>query len=139
MRIALAAAVLALGQVGSRGQGEPSEVLYLFLAPRCAESREAARRAGEFLRERGGQARLRVVLLVRDFEKLGQLEVGDPLEAVFRELGPLELPLYDEEGLALAEAWQVRGLPAFVWVSGGKAHRVSGARVKLSEALRCGR
>lgn len=136
MRSALAALALAVG-VGGGGE-EGSEVLYLFLSPSGAESGEAARRAVEFLRERGGQARLRVVLLVRDFEKLGRVGIGDPLEAVFRELGPLEISLYDEEGLALAEAWGVRAVPAFVWVAGGKAHRVYGARVGLSEALRCG-
>jgi hypothetical protein len=139
MRGALAAAALALGAGGFRGGEEGAEVLYLFLAPSGAESGEAARRAGEFLRERGGRARLRVVLLVQDFEKLGRVGIGDPLEGVFRELGPLEISLYDEEGLALAEAWEVRAVPAFVWVAGGKAHRVYGARVKLSEALRCGR
>ena len=49
--------------------------------------------------------------------------LGDP--------GTLRIPLYDEEGLALAEQWKLRSVPAFVMVARGRAHRALGSEADL--------
>jgi len=146
------AAVLAVGACLSMGgwvqalespQGEEKEkpaVLYFFFTPECRDAPEAARRAKAFLWKNSGKIRLRPVLLIRDFKRLARTEEGDPFQLAMKELGelgPLDIPLYDEEGLKLAGHWKVDVVPAFVLVARGRAHRVLGGRVDLEEVFRC--
>ncbi len=120
-------------------QGGPA-TLYYFIAPAAAGSLEGAKRALAFLKRHPGQVKLRLVMLLDDFSVLRKVEESSPLYKTLKELqslGTLDLPLYDEEGLDLAERWEVRSAPAFVLVAHGHAHRTLGPIVDLEELLQC--
>jgi hypothetical protein len=51
--------------------------------------------------------------------------------------GTLDIPLYDEEGLALAEHWEIRSVPAYVLVTRGRAHRMLGGSADLEALWEC--
>ena len=148
MRICFAGiTLLLLGQAAPRRSpelGEPDRkvgsILYFFFTPDAAGAVEAARHAVEFVRSSHGRIKLRPVLLISKFRGLGKLEERSPFYQSLKELQafePLCIPLYDEEGLGLAEKWELRGAPSFVLVSAGRAHRIVGSRAKLEELLEC--
>ncbi len=121
--------------------GHPAErVLYLFLSGEGAGEAEAARRATELVRGLRGSIRLRPVLLMSDFATLRK---SDETSALFQTvkalgaLGQLDVPVYDEEGLAVAERWGVNRVPTFVLASPSQIHMVTGARVDLGSLLEC--
>lgn len=119
---------------------EKSAVLHFFFTPECGDAPVAARRAKAFVLENRGKVRLRPVLLIRDFGRLARTEAGGAFQVAMKELGelgPLDIPPYDEEGLRLAEHWKVNSVPAFVLVARGRAHRVLGGRSDLGEVFRC--
>lgn len=145
----IAGAALAAGSVallafspppGAAKSAEAAPILYLFLSPDAEGAAAAARSAAQFMRKKRGEVRLRPVLLVDDFAALGRVGEEAPLYQATKELrslGPLEIPLYDEEGLALSERWKIRSVPAFVLVRDGKAHVASGSRVDLETLMEC--
>ena len=131
------------GDQGPRRQGEEA-VLYLFITPGSGGAAEAARRAAEFVRKHSKEIRLRPVLLVSDFSLVARADPEGPLYKAVRELGragPVDVPLYDEEGLRLAERWKIQEVPAFVLVrpGGGQAHRVTGDGADLEGIFSCSR
>ena len=120
--------------------GQDLPILYYFFSPSAAGSHEGAKRAVSFMREHKGRVRLRLVMLLDDFGVIRKLEESSPLYKTLKELqsqGTLDIPLYDEEGLGLAERWGIRSVPAFVVVSHGHAHRAIGPVVNLEELLEC--
>ena len=120
--------------------GGSNATLYFFFTPSALEAPAAARRAVSFVREHKGRVRLRLVLLLKDFNYLAKLRKKDRLYQAVKELqglGKLDIPLYDEEGFKLAERWKIRSVPAFVLVHSGRAHVSSGASVKLEDLLGC--
>lgn len=126
-------------QAAPRGsEGGPR--LYYFFSPRTASSVDGAVRAVRFIREHKGEIRFRPVMLLEEFSVIRKLEESSPLARTIKELqklGPLDLPLYDEQGLGLAESWEVRSVPSFVLVAGGRAHRALGPTANLEELLQC--
>jgi len=119
---------------------EDVPVLYFFFTPAAAAGAEAARRAADFAKANGNRIRLRPVVLMDRFSGLGKLEASSPFTRTLRELqsqGPLDLPLYDPEGLRLAEAWGIHSVPAFVLVSRGRAHVALGSAASLAGMLEC--
>ena len=118
---------------GAPNRGE-LPVLYLFFSPETPGGPQAARRASEWVKSSGKRLRLRPVVLIDRFRGLGKLEVSSPFYRTLKELqsqGPLDLPVYDPEGLALAEFWELRSLPAFVLVRQGRAHVALGSAARL--------
>jgi hypothetical protein len=118
----------------------PESALYFFFTPDGPGGASAARHASQFVKESKGRVRLRPVVLVSEFKGIGKLQESSPFYQTLRELqslGKLDIPLYDEEGLALAETWEIRSVPAFVLVSRGRAHRALGPRANLEELLEC--
>lgn len=121
-----------------RGADQPT--LYYFFSPSTAASLEGAKRAVAFQKGQKGRVKLRLVMLLEDFSVIRKLEEASPLYKTLKELqsqGTLDIPLYDEEGLRLAELWGIRAVPAFVLVSHGRAHRALGPVVNLEELLEC--
>src|SRR5579862_5540473 len=102
--------------------------LHVFFAPDSPGQAELARTVADYVLDKKGTVRLRGVLLVPEFAALGRVREGSPFTRTLRELSrvsagaPLDLAIYDEEGLALARAWKIERLPALVLVEGGKAH-----------------
>ena len=148
MRLCIAGmTLLLLGQSApprSPGPGDADRkagsILYFFFTPDAAGAIDAARHAVEFVRSSRGRVRLRPVLLVSQFRGLGMLQESSPFYRSLKELQALEalnVPLYDEEGLELAERWELRSTPSFVVVTAGRAHRVAGSRAKLEDLLEC--
>jgi hypothetical protein len=135
--------LVAAGPAPSAGDGPA--VLYFFVTPECEKGSEAARAAKEFARKHGRDATIRPVLLAQDFRLLRTLTDRSPLTRTLRELekgekpGSLNIPLFDEEGLHLAERWEVRAVPAFVLVRAGHAHRTSGSSGNLDQLWECSR
>lgn len=128
------------GSAHSKAGPSAERVLYLFLGGEGAGEAEAARRAADFVRGSGGRIRLRPVLLLRDFESLRKADERSALFQSVKELnaaGALDIPVYDEEGLALAERWGVKQAPAFVLACQAKLHMVVGARADLGSLLEC--
>jgi hypothetical protein len=114
--------------------------LYYFFSPATAGSLDGAKRAVTFMKEQKGRVKLRLVMLLDDFSIIRKLEESSPLYKTLKELqsqGTLDIPLYDEEGLGLAERWGIRSVPAFVLVSHGRAHRAIGPVVNLQELFEC--
>jgi hypothetical protein len=115
------------------------------VTPECERGSEAARAAKEFVRKHGRDVTLRPVLLTQDFRLLRTLTDRSPLTRTLRELekgekpGSLNIPLFDEEGLGLAERWEVRNVPAFVLVRAGHAHRTAGSSGNLEQLWECSR
>ena len=123
-----------------RKNDERPPTLYYFFSPAAAGSVDGAKRVVEFVKARQGRVRFRPVMLLEDFSVIRKVEESSPLYKALKELqalGPLDLPLYDEEGLELAERWEVKCTPAFVLVAGGRAHRAQGSVVKVEELLEC--
>jgi hypothetical protein len=125
-------------------RGEPPRILYFFFSPAAAGSVEGAKRAVAFIKAEikaeKSRVRLRPVLLLDDFSVIRNALESCPLTKALKELqtlGPLDIPLYDEEGLELALRWEIRSVPAFVLVAQGRAHRVLGPVTKLEELLEC--
>jgi hypothetical protein len=120
--------------------GEKVRVLYFFFSPESRAGAEAAKKATDFVKAKPGEVRLRPVILVERFQGIGKLDEKSPLYRTLKELqsqGPLDIPLYDEEGLRLAEIWEIRSLPAFVLVSRGRAHRALDPRASLDDLWEC--
>lgn len=116
--------------------------IYYFFGPDSPGQAECSRRVTEYVLERKGAVRLRSVLLVRDFAALGRIKEESPFTQSLKELGrvsagPLDLTIYDEEGLALARAWKIERLPALVLVAGGRAHVATGSRAKPQDLEVC--
>jgi hypothetical protein len=142
----LAIGALALGtpapgsQVQPRNDGE--RTLYYFFGPDSPGQAELARRATDYVLEKKGAVRLRSVLLVGDFAALGRIKEESPFTKSLKELGrvsggPLDLAIYDEEGLALARSWKIERLPAIVLVTGGRAHVAIGSRAMPQDLEEC--
>ena len=115
-------------------------VLFYFFTPSANGSLEGAKRTVEFMKLHPGRLKLRLVMLLDDFSVIRKLEEASPLYKTLKELqsqGTLDIPLYDEEGLTLAERWGIRSVPAFVLVAHGRAHRALGPTAKLEEMLEC--
>jgi hypothetical protein len=120
--------------------GEDRRTLYFFFSPAAAGSVEGAKRATAFIKAQKNRVKLRPVMLLDDFSVIRKVEEASPLYKALKELqtlGPLDLPLYDEEGLSLALRWDIRSVPAFVLVAHGRAHRLLGPLGKLEELLEC--
>ena len=114
--------------------------LYYFFSPSTSASFEGAKRAVAFQKAQKERVKLRLVMLLDDFSVIRKLEEASPLYKTLKELqsqGTLDIPLYDEEGLRLAELWGIRAVPAFVLVSHGRAHRALGPVVHLEEMFEC--
>lgn len=148
MRVMAAGIVsLALGFPGllPLPQGAPKpkaegRTLYFFFTPESRGAAEGARKAVEFVKARPNQVRLKPVLLLSKFEGVGKLDDKSPLYLSLKELqalGGLDIPMYDEDGLRLAEAWEIRSVPSFVLVEGGRAHRAVGPRANLNDLGDC--
>lgn len=121
-------------------RGQDRRILYFFFSPEARGAAEAAKKATDFARARPGEVRLRPVLLVEKFQGIGKLDEKSPLYRTLKELqslGRLDIPLYDEEGLRLAETWEIRSVPSFVLVSRGRAHRAIGPRASLDDLWGC--
>jgi hypothetical protein len=137
---ALGLSLLGLLVVGPTPEGREPSTLYFFFTPDAPGAPEAARRVVAFVKERKGKVRLRPVLLVSDFAALGKVEEKTPVHCAIKELGALgtlDIPLYDEEGLTLAERWRIRSVPAFVLVGSRRAHLVTGGVVDLASLMEC--
>jgi hypothetical protein len=123
---------------------EPGEcTLYFFFAPDSPGQAELAREVVDDVVARKGKIRLRTVLLVPDFGALGRLRDGCPFARTLGELArlspgrPLDLGIFDEEGLALARRWSLARLPALVLVEGGTAHVATGSGTRLQPLEDC--
>jgi hypothetical protein len=115
-------------------------VLHFFFTPEARGGAAAARQALDFVKTSKNRIRLRPVVLIDRFGGLGKLDASSPFYRTLRELqseGPLDLPLYDPEGLRLAEAWGIRSVPAFVLVFRGRAHATLGSGASLPRMLEC--
>ena len=83
------------------------------------------------------------LFVAHDWKLLQTVTEKSPLTRTLKELeaggkpGLLDIPLYDEEGLRLAERWQLRSVPAFVVVRGGRAHHAAGACSDLEALWEC--
>jgi hypothetical protein len=133
-----------LGNPESEAKGDdPEGVLYFFTTPEAEGGPEGAKRLVAFANKHPGKVKLRPVLLAHDWSLLQTVTEKSPLTRTLKELeaggkpGTLDIPLFDEEGLLLAERWQLRSVPAFVLVRGGRAHRTSGAGSDLEELWEC--
>ena len=134
--MAMAAGAPASGQ----GRSEETKTLYLFLSSDSRGAPDAARRAVGLVKESKGAIRLRPVILLHDFTVLKQADERSPFFRAVKEmnrLGTLSIPLYDLEGLALAERWKIKVVPTFVLVGSGRAHIVSGAGADLKALVEC--
>ncbi len=141
----VASALLLVAGAPARESGPEAATLYFFTTPEAEGGPEGARRAMDFVLRHAGELRLRPVLLAKDFRTLRSLTEASPLTKTLRELGKgskpgmLDLPLYDEEGLRLAELWELGTVPSFVLVRGNRAHRISGAAANLELLWECAR
>jgi len=118
-------------------------LLYFFTTPEAEGGPEGAKRAIAFSKRHPGQVKLRPVLLAHDWKGLQTVTEKCPLTRTLKELeaggkpGALDIPLFDEEGLHLAQRWQVRAVPAFVLVRAGRAHSAAGASSDLEDLWEC--
>ncbi len=118
----------------------PEAILYFFTTPAAPGSPAAAARAAQFVKKHAGRVLLRPVLLLEDFSVIRRVTDEGLLTQTLSALGDpgsLRIPLYDEEGLALAEQWKLRSVPAFVLVARGRAHRALGSEVNLEVLWDC--
>lgn len=128
---------------GGRAATQPSRLLYFFTTPEAEGGPEGAKRVIAFLTRHAGQVKLRPVLLVHDWSVLKSLSEKSGLYRTLKELeaggkpGALDIPLYDEEGLYLAERWEIRSVPSYVLVTGGRAHRTQGGSADLEALWEC--
>lgn len=125
------------------GESGERAVLFFFNTPESDAGPRAARVAKAFIGRHDKEVRLRPVLLAQDFRTLRTLTDRSPLYQTIKELeagskpGSLDIPLYDEEGLRLAEHWGIRSVPAFVLVRAGRAHCTAGAAANLEMLWEC--
>ena len=124
-------------------EGGERAVLFIFITPESDAGPRASRAAKAFIGRHDKEIRLRAVLLAQDFRTLRTLTDRSPLYQTIKELeagskpGSLDIPLYDEEGLRLAERWGIRSVPAFVLVRAGYAHSTAGAASDLEKLWEC--
>ena len=151
MKLILAAVLALVGTPGAQADGPKPKAsldgtLFFFFSGTDPLSSAAAKSLGGLaaaLKE--GGVRMRPVLLVEDWKAWKKPTEDSPLFKTVRELGGgrngpgVNIPVYDLEGLALARAWKLNRLPAFVLVAHGKAHVVYGTRIDLAELSRCER
>ncbi len=79
----------------------------------------------------------RVVMLVRDFAKLGEeLETPEMIELVTR---TGEIPIWDMDGLELARALKIRQVPVVAAKRGNTWHIASGSDADVKELFSCKR
>jgi hypothetical protein len=141
----LSLALLGMKAPSPPGDGVVPNVLYFFTTPEAEGGPDGATCAKEFVRRHSRSIRLRPVLLAQDFTLLRSVTEKSPVFRTIRALeagekpGSLNIPLYDEEGLRLAETWDVRTVPAFVLVRDGRAHRMAGSRPNLDLLWECSR
>ena len=119
----IGAAVLA---VASRQQAAAPDGLYLFITP---DSPGVDRLA----RDLSGHP-FRPILLVEDFAAPPSAPFLDAVRSLGR-----ELPLVDEEGLALARTFGVTRTPCLVRVHHGRVHVAVGSGLSVQEVLSCSR
>lgn len=128
------------GGTSQEGGPEAGKTVYFFLSEKTQGAPEAARalvKASSFWK---GDVQLRPVLLAEDWKTFLKVDESAPLYRTVRELGKdFALQAFDEEGLRLASAWGITKLPAFVLLSGRRAHVVQGAASDLEELFRCSR
>jgi len=137
--------LLALTVLAGAAQAQPSKgqhTLYFFFTPETPGQAELARSVVDYVLARKGAVLLRNVLLVEDFGALGRVKEQSPFTKALKELGrisggPLDLAVYDEEGLAIAKSWKIRRLPTLVLVAEGKAHIATGSRSKPQDLEEC--
>jgi hypothetical protein len=151
MRRLLAAVLALVGGAGARADDSPAKTppdgtLFFFFSRTDPLSSAAAKSLGGLAAApKGGGIRIRPVLLVEDWKAWKKPTEESPLFRTIRELGGgrsgpgVNIPVYDLAGLALARAWKLNRLPAFVLVAHGKAHVVYGTRIDLAELSRCER
>jgi hypothetical protein len=143
MRWAVLGIVGALGLgIGGNPPGGEGPCLYLFISPDAPGAGDLARRAVEFVKITKGAVTLRPVLLVGDFRALGGVEAEGSLAQALVALGgtarnPLDISLYDEEGLDLARRWGITRVPALVLVRDGRAHRAMGSGTRPEDLWEC--
>lgn len=146
--LAARAAILVLGTFGALvapGRDKPEATLYFFVTPEAEGGPEGAASAMRFVTTHAPQVKLRPVLLAQDFKVLGTITEECPLYRTIKALekdgkpGGLNIPLYDEEGLALAMRWDIKRVPAFVLVRKGHAHAMAGAYAELERLWECPR
>jgi hypothetical protein len=122
---ALAGAAL-VAVAAAQERARPSDGLYFFLAPTSPGiDRIAPALAGTAVRP---------VLLVDDL----RAPLPDEFLAAVKALGR-EMPVIDEEGLALARAFGITRTPCLVRVVRGRAHVACGSQIDVKEVLRCSR
>jgi hypothetical protein len=148
MKPLLLATLTLLGAPAARDEGPQAKdslegTLFFFFSGGDAFSPAAARSlAGSAVAPKAG-VRVRPVLLVEDWKAWTKATPESPLFRTLRELGGgrngpgVNIPVYDLEGLALARAWKLSRLPAFVLVAHGRAHVVYGTRIDLAEVSGC--
>lgn len=142
------AAILVLGALEAfvaPGSGEPEATLYFFVTPEAEGGPEGAKTAMHFAAAHAPRVSLRPVLLAQDFKVLRIINEECPLYRTLKALekdgkpGGLNIPLFDEEGLSLAMAWEIKRVPAFVLVRNGHAHAMAGANAELERLWECSR
>jgi len=141
--LVLIGVVFAQDLRATRGNSE-TEIAFFFSD--STKDIESASRALRALRAKHPSLRIRPVFLAEDFGSI--VKPTDDLTAGIRELKyavgeEFSLPLYDEDGLALARQLKIDRLPAFgVIVTNGdrrKAYVAYGSRANLEELLKCGK
>lgn len=127
----------------ARPTSEPELAFFFSDSTKDLEQATGAIRA---LRAKQPKLRIKPVFLVEDFASIAT--PTETFASVIRELrsvvGPeFALPIYDEDGLALARRIKIDRLPAFaVIATHGDTKRASlayGSRANLEELLRCAR
>ncbi len=144
--------VLALG-IGVVGAQERAAVrgprkdrtLWFFFAPSQRGLAKEVRRIGEVLRSHP-EIGFRPCLVVDDWSLVRRpsQDFAETVKALRSLIGPeFSLPLWDDEGLALARAIGVERVPAYALIEtapkGGtrRAHLAYGQGAKIEEILRC--
>jgi len=140
---------LLLGLLIAPGAGAEAQppsgagrTLYFFFAPDSPGQAELARSAVDYVLGKTGAVNLRSVLLVGDFAALGKVKEESPFTKSLKELsrisgGPLDLAIFDDEGLALAKAWKIERLPAVVLIAEGRAHIATGSCSRPQDLEEC--
>ena len=141
--VALGAALPLWGM--TQGRGSEADTLYYFFSPETETGPAGAKTLIAFAKVGHEKLRIRPVVLIERWEGLRKVTPEPVLWKTVQELGRLrepagvDIPLYDVEGLALAKAWKIARLPAFVLVSRGRAHLVHGPSADLGSLVGCER
>ncbi len=137
----LAAVGLALAQ-DRRPPRRDAGVEIAFFFSDSTHDLESSARALKALRAKHPDLRIKPVFLVEDFGSIANPSAE--FAAGIRELRyavgqDFALPIYDEDGLALARRLKLDRLPAYaLLVNGHRAFVACGTRVNLEELLQCG-